>query len=463
MADVLAGFLSGAKAGQAANKARAKAKADAEFKQRAQTNTIRGAGEDQMARLEVMLNDPNWESANTTRALSMASAIDKNYGGLLGRSAVDYVKQTLNLGVTQNKDSHGNRIYSTGEDGTSTAPELRSANAGYTGTTQKLEAGMKRRVAQTSAMAGQIKADGMKFLEQHAYTDGRLDPAKAGMALIKFGAQLEAQPGMDQETVQAVMDNFEDEITQYLEDQAGLMGEKEDRDNYINGVSVKATKMVRDIYAEEFGVGKEITKMMEGTSAIVGQMTDVVNRKAALGWNVPQIMIHLRTRFIDENGEWPTGVKANQFDAAMAESTPEFFSAVASFYSQPENDNGQWEPIYNANSRSGVMYNNETKEMKLLVGPNSPAPSPVAEEPPKAEDPIIGAGAGIGVDGIKELAREKASDSSKSYSESVEKVTGRKAQEFEKADMGIVGRAISGKMGSKARGPLHPGSSNRSK
>ena len=387
MADVLAGFLSGAKAGQAANAGRAKVAAAQAEKDRnfsvkvaAEARQVQGAREDQVARLDAFIDRADFGERDHIRALAMADSIDKAYGGT---TATDNVKRTLNLGKRTGQLPAGDKgIKASFRPGTNPNLQVMNIgdvdhpNRGFKNATQKSTAQLAERSATTKMRMGAMRVQAMDMFEKTAFTNGELDPEKSVMSLIDIQTRLVANPNNDPAEVQSMIDDIQEDIGVANKAFADRNGEGEAFDKYVNTVSKTTDKLIDGLYKLSVGFDGNITEMMEGSAVPASKMKSVANRMALSGYNVPEIMQHIRYQFLNTDGTWPLGDDASNYDVAMAKMPPEHQVVLSGAY-RSGYDPGLWVPVHDPLSQETNLVNMDTEKIVFMAGP--PAQGPVSD------------------------------------------------------------------------------------
>ena len=395
------GMLTGRAENQAKKQAQAKAQAEADKARLAQFNkdrtyklntikndqTVRGAWEDEVARLDAMINDDaNWSPGKTMQVMAKAEVLDDNYSSVMGDfSAQRHFANALNLGSQMDSGKQG-----------PPGPNDGSPIAGFTSKKQMNEYVEGEKTADTRAVMGQLESRVADYVFEYAIDeDGGLDPRKAPSAIAKIRADImnEWGPDADYGLLDEVLDNAADSIGPALIARAAMYSSPEEVRAEMEKTSNQVEDFVKSSYSKGSG-GVMGYDFIAGTDAGRNVVMRAAQRMVQFGWDAPTIEAALSNRFLDKDGKWPGGVPATKQLVAVAAAPPEL-----AVWAQELFDSGAVSPlnvkiVWGTEEKAGGLIDLATGgwAVEPFMGDRSPTtfgdtPPPEDGPKPKAAEP----------------------------------------------------------------------------
>ena len=408
------GLLTGRAKAQAKKQAQAQAQAEADKARLAQFNkdrthdlntikndqTVRGAWEDEVARLDAMINDDaNWSPGKTMQVMAKAKVLDDNYSPVMGDfSAQRHFANALNLGSQMDSGKQG-----------PPGPNDGSPIAGFTSKKQKNKYIENEKTVETKAMLGEIEQRvGAAMLQYATDEDGGLDPRIASQQFFKIRADImgELGPNADYEQLDKMFDNMMATIAPALLERAKLYTSPEEVQENMDKTSKDISYWIKSRYGQDVGLGN-FQYFSTGTAPGMNMVERAGQRLAQMGLDTVAIKVQLDQRFV-KDGKWPGNNKAAANDIALSNSPPIFANWVQAQFDSGAVDPRDVEVVWDPDGKgAGGLLDLATAgwAVEPFMGDRSPVtwgdtptpedgpqlkaaePEAQAEEPQAAEEP----------------------------------------------------------------------------
>ena len=365
-----------------------------------ETRLTRSAGEKQAANIMARIQSADYSPSEAPYLVTAAKEWDSAYGKLFpGTKMADRVMQTLNLAPKpQGAMPRAGAGFESSPRGTHEAalkPDPVSAMAGHADPIQYLEYQAKLESAakdlQFQREGGRLMADGLAYIRKA--TGGAVDHPQTPMAILDYGAHLRSL-NYPQDEIAKIEDQLNEMTGDARAAMADARSESEAFMAQVTTTTKAITKQVDEWLGGKYdGLGNLMTTVTDGYQNLRLQMHEYGANAAAAGWSLPAIETWLLQMMTDRDGNFPkparnmgpdgeeVTVRPSPYHRALAQSPEWFVGAVHQFFNHPGTELYDWRPIWDAESKTGIMYNEATDRGYPLNKPGQPTAAPPTPSP----------------------------------------------------------------------------------